>query len=51
MEQTYHSQILDHHGLVAGMFEELGIGDIIRGCYRSSSIMSLWDRKTVGLRT
>jgi transposase len=29
MEQTYRSQILDHLGLVAGMFEELGIGDVI----------------------
>src|SRR5215510_2361714 len=29
MEQTYCSQILDHLGLVAGMFDELGIGDII----------------------
>ena len=24
MPQTYNSQILDHLGLVAGMFEELG---------------------------
>jgi transposase len=29
MEQTYRSQILDHLGLVAGMFDELGIGDVI----------------------
>jgi len=29
MEQTYRSQILDHIGLVAFMFEELGIGDVI----------------------
>lgn len=29
MEQSYRSQILDHLGLVAGMFEELGIGDVI----------------------
>jgi transposase len=29
MEQTYRSQILDHLGLVAGMFEELGLGDVI----------------------
>jgi len=29
MEQTSRSQIFDHLGLVAGMFEELGIGDII----------------------
>jgi Domain of unknown function (DUF4277) len=26
---TYRSQILDHLGLVAGMFEERGIGDVI----------------------
>jgi hypothetical protein len=25
----YRSQVLDHLGLVAGMFEELGIGEII----------------------
>jgi hypothetical protein len=31
MEQTYRSQILDHLGLVAGMFEELGIAEVIRG--------------------
>jgi hypothetical protein len=32
MEQPppYRSQVLDHLGLVAGMFEELGIGEIIR---------------------
>ena len=29
MPQTYHSQILDHLGLVAGMFEELGITEVI----------------------
>src|SRR5918992_303383 len=29
MEQTYRSQILDHLGLVAGMFDELGIGDVL----------------------
>ena len=28
-QPTYRSQILDHLGLVAGMFDELGIGDII----------------------
>ena len=26
---TYHSQVLDHLGLVAGMFDELGIGDTL----------------------
>jgi len=26
---TYRSQILDHLGLVAGMFDELGIGDVL----------------------
>ena len=25
----YRSQVLDHLGLVAGMFDELGIGDVI----------------------
>jgi hypothetical protein len=29
MEQTYRSQIFDHLGLVAGMCDELGIGDVI----------------------
>ena len=29
MPTPYQSQILDHLGLVAGMFDELGIGDII----------------------
>ena len=29
MEQTYRSQILDHLGLVAGMFDELGIGEVV----------------------
>jgi hypothetical protein len=25
----YRTQVLDHLGLVAGMFDELGIGDVI----------------------
>jgi Domain of unknown function (DUF4277) len=29
MAPSYQSQSLDHLGLVAGMFEELGIGDVI----------------------
>jgi transposase len=29
MQQSYRSQILDHLGLVAGMFDELGIADVI----------------------
>jgi transposase len=29
MEQTYRSQILDHLGLVVGMFDELGIGEVV----------------------
>lgn len=29
MGQNYRSQILDHLGLVSGMFEELGIGEVI----------------------
>jgi transposase len=28
-QPTYHRQVLDHLGLVAGMFDELGIGDVI----------------------
>ena len=28
-QRTYRSQVLDHLGLVAGMFDELGIGDVI----------------------
>ncbi len=28
-QPTYRSQVLDHLGLVAGMFDELGIGDVI----------------------
>jgi hypothetical protein len=26
---VYRSQVLDHLGLVAGMFDELGLGDVI----------------------
>jgi transposase len=29
MRQPYRSQILDHLGLVAGMFDELGIGEVL----------------------
>src|SRR5882724_11572284 len=29
MDQTYRSQILDHLGLVATMFDELGIGEVV----------------------
>ena len=28
-QPTYRSQVLDHLGLVAGMFDELGIGEIL----------------------
>jgi transposase len=28
-DPSYRSQVLDHLGLVAGMFDELGIGDVI----------------------
>ena len=28
-QPTYRSQVLDHLGLVAGMFDELGIGEVI----------------------
>ncbi len=29
MGESYRSQVIDHLGLVAGMFEELGIGEVI----------------------
>jgi hypothetical protein len=29
MPPSYHSQVLDPLGLVAGMFEELGIGEVL----------------------
>ena len=29
MPQTYRSQTLDHLGLVAGMFDELGIAEVL----------------------
>ena len=28
-QPMYRSQVLDHLGLVAGMFDELGIGDVL----------------------
>src|SRR5712691_9879698 len=28
-QPSYRSQVLDHLGLVAGMFDELGIGDVL----------------------
>jgi transposase len=28
-QPTYHSQVVEHLGLVAGMFDALGIGDVI----------------------
>ena len=28
-QPTYRSQVLDHLGLVAGLFDELGSGDVI----------------------
>jgi hypothetical protein len=28
-QPTYQSQVIDHLGLVAGMFDELGMGEII----------------------
>jgi len=28
-QPTYHSQVTAHLGLVAGMFDELGIGEIL----------------------
>lgn len=29
MSESYHSEILDHLGLVAGMYDELGIGELL----------------------
>jgi hypothetical protein len=29
MHRPYWSEVLDHLGLVAGMFDELGIGDVL----------------------
>jgi len=29
MHQPYCSEVLDHLGLVAGMFDKLGIGDVL----------------------
>ena len=28
-QPMYHSQVLDHLGLIAGMFDELGMGDML----------------------
>ena len=41
MEQTYRSQICDHLGLVAGMFEELGIGDVIDQATQQNPAMQI----------
>jgi hypothetical protein len=38
-QPTYHSQVLDHLGLVAGMFDELGIGDVIDQATRQNPEM------------
>jgi transposase len=38
-QPTYHSQVLDHLGLVAGMFDELGIGDVIDQATRQNPAM------------
>jgi transposase len=39
MEHTYRSQILDHLGLVAGMFDELGIGDVVDNATQQNPAM------------
>ena len=36
---TYHSQVLDHLGFVAGMFDELGISDVIDQATRQNPEM------------
>jgi transposase len=38
-QPTYHSQVLDHLGLVAGMFDALGIGDVIDQATRQNPEM------------
>jgi transposase len=38
-QPTYHSQVLDHLGLVAGMFDELGVGDVIDQATRQNPEM------------
>src|SRR5713101_31351 len=38
-QPPYRSQVLDHLGLVAGMFDELGIGDIIDQATRQNPEM------------
>ena len=29
-QPTYHNKVLDHLGLVSGMFDELGFGEVVR---------------------
>ena len=36
--QPYRTQVLDHLGLVAGMFEELGIAEVIDHATRNRSV-------------
>src|SRR4029434_6255440 len=38
-QPTYRSQVLDHLGLVAGMFNELGIGEVIDQATRQNPEM------------
>jgi transposase len=38
-QPTYHSQVWDHLGLVAGMFDELGLGDVIDQATRQNPAM------------
>jgi transposase len=41
-QPAYHSQVLDHLGLVAGMFDELGIGDVIdQATYQNPELRDL----------
>ena len=41
MTQTYRSQIIDHLGLVAGMFEELGIAETIDEATQQDPVMRI----------
>ena len=42
--QSYRTQVLDHLGLVAGMFEELGITEVIETATQQDPAMrsKLW---------
>jgi transposase len=41
MGESYRSQVLDHLGLVAGMFDELGIGEVIDKATQQNPAMQI----------